>query len=62
MIEIGKKKAIASYFNTIARPDQYFAGGWITIRAKKNEHKIVSEMLAREENFPAIEFWVWAVV
>lgn len=45
-----RKKAVISYFNRIARPGEYFAGDRITIKAKRSEHKIVSCLLAKEEN------------
>ena len=40
-----RKKPVISYFNRIARPKQYFAGGLVTVKAKRNEHRIVSDML-----------------
>lgn len=50
MMQSGKKKAITSYFNRIARRQEYFAAGWITTKAKRNEHKIVSDLLAEAGN------------
>jgi len=44
-----KKVAISSLFNKIAYPSQFFAGDWITRRAKINEHKIVANLLSREK-------------
>lgn len=45
-----KKKAASAYFNQIAAPSQYFADDWITLKAKINEHKIVSSLLDSEGN------------
>jgi ubiquinone/menaquinone biosynthesis C-methylase UbiE len=50
IMKLDRKKAITQIFNKIASPSQYFAGDWVTITAKRNEHKIVSELIEREEN------------
>jgi 2-polyprenyl-3-methyl-5-hydroxy-6-metoxy-1,4-benzoquinol methylase len=47
MAQPDKKKAIIQKFDKAARPGQYFAEGWITVKAKRNEHKIVSDLLDR---------------
>lgn len=40
-----RKRRIANAFSHMVKPDQFFAAPGITIRAKKNEHRIVSDML-----------------
>ncbi|MBA7642713.1 Ubiquinone biosynthesis O-methyltransferase [subsurface metagenome] len=40
-----RKKRIAEAFNNIAKPGQFFAAPGITTTAKRNEHRIVSDML-----------------
>jgi ubiquinone/menaquinone biosynthesis C-methylase UbiE len=50
IMKLDRKKAIAQTFNKIASPSQYFAGSWITIKAKRNEHKIVATMLSQREH------------
>jgi len=52
MSRLNRKRGVISQFNQIARPTQSFAGGWITRRAKRHEHDIVSLLLAGEGNSP----------
>lgn len=50
-----KKEAVISAFNRIACPEQFFAGDWMTRRAKANEHKIVSQMLREDSKGKALD-------
>lgn len=40
-----RKERIAEAFNNIAKPGQFFAAPGITTTAKRNKHRIVSDML-----------------
>ncbi|MCK4257140.1 class I SAM-dependent methyltransferase [candidate division WOR-3 bacterium] len=49
-MKLNKKKKIITTFNRIAYSQQFFAGDWITRKAKINEHEIVSDLLSSEGN------------
>lgn len=52
MTKLDRKREVISQFNQIAHPFQFFAGEWVTHRAKRSEHDIVAILLAGEGNSP----------